>query len=182
MRCSFFIQPLLQCDVFRLTGIEFDRARSFDSCFVAITGEVEGSGQKEMRLRVARIKAKSMAKEIDGMRGVVSIQCEHAEVVEGAFVVRVDLQDGVIIISGDSGISLGEPEVAKREIGFGVVRDKGVSTLKMMLRGGEIIYFESEAAGIVGFERPKRGIVTRNRDKQGGESGDTQLRRGLCVI
>src|SRR3954463_3437365 len=133
MRCSFFIQPLLQCDELRLAGIEFDRARSFDSCFVPITGKVERPRQKEMRLRVSRIKAKSMAEEIDGSRGVVSIQCEHAEIVEGAFVVRVNLQDGVIIIFRGSGISLGEPEVAKREVGFGVVRNKSVSALEMNL-------------------------------------------------
>src|SRR4051794_16588101 len=108
MRCSFFIQPLLQGDIFRLAGIQFYRARSFDSCFVAIAGEIERPRQKEMGLRVARIKAKSMAEEIDGRRGVVSIQGEHAEVVEGAFMVGVDLQDGVIIISRSSGISLGE--------------------------------------------------------------------------
>ena len=118
-----------------------------------------------MRFGIARLEDESAAEKIDGARRRVLIQGEHAEIVEGAFVLRVHLKRRFIKISRCGGVALSKTKIPERKISFGVVRHQSVGPLEMMLRDAKIIFFQSEAAGIVSLQRPERGIVTRYRDK-----------------
>ena len=118
-----------------------------------------------MRFGIARLEGESAAEKIDGARRRVLIQSEHAEIVESAFVLRVHLKRRFIKISRCGRVALSKTKIPERKISFGVVRYQSVGPLEIVVRGDKIIFFQSEAAGIVSLERPERGIMTRYRDK-----------------
>src|SRR6266480_1673837 len=108
---------------------------------------------------------------------VVTVEGDHAKVVERAFVLRINIDDGAIKELCFGRNILGETQVAESEERFRVVRNICIGNSEFFFGERQVVRFQRLPAGIVSVKRPKRRIALWPGDENGGWKEQREIDR-----